>query len=59
VATSLGAKKNTLIAGVSYWFKTTGPAQAAVFADYEQVKFDSALNTPNQKRYALHTLFAF
>ncbi len=50
-------KTRTLI-GVAYWFKTqkAGPA-TALMADYEQVKYDSALGKPNEKRYELKALF--
>jgi hypothetical protein len=58
--TSVDARKNRTILGVAYWFKTiAASAQAALLADYEQVKYDEVLAKPNEKRYALHCLFNF
>jgi hypothetical protein len=57
---SLDAKKTRTIVGVSYWFKTTKAGLAtAIMADYEQVKYDSALGKPTEKRYELKTLFNY
>ncbi len=52
-------KKRTLV-GVAYWFKMfkSGPA-TAVLGDFEQVKYDSALNKATEKRFELKTLFNF
>ena len=58
-------KKKRLIGGVSYWFPVTKAGiAAAVLLDYENVKYDgftpsNANNKPEEKRYALHTLFNF
>ncbi len=52
--------KTRKIAGVAYWFKTQqAPVSAAVLADYEEVKYDVGLGKPDEKRYAIHTLFNF
>jgi hypothetical protein len=56
---SVDARRKRTIAGVSYWFKTTKPATAAVFADLEKVDYDTALAKPNEKRFSLHCLLAF
>jgi hypothetical protein len=53
------AHKKRAIAGVAYWFPTYHGVSAALMADYEQVKYDSALGKPKEQRYALHTLFNF
>jgi hypothetical protein len=54
------AQKHREIAGVSYWFKMPQPStQAALLLDYDHVKYDAALNLPNETRYAFHTLFNF
>ncbi len=60
-----GKKKRTII-GVSYWFPVTKAGiAAAVLLDYENVKYNgfaatnTANNKPEEKRYALHTLFNF
>lgn len=59
ISTSSDAHRKRLIAGVAYWFKTQGSAQASVFANFEKVDFDAALNSPNQKRYLLSCLFQY
>ncbi len=56
---SVDARKNRGVLGVAYWFKTQAPVTAAILADYEQVKYDKALNSPYEQRYALHCLFNF
>jgi hypothetical protein len=59
-----GKRKRT-IAGLAYWFPVTKAGiAAALLADYENVKYDgfavtNANNKPEEKRYALHTLFNF
>lgn len=59
-----GKKKRTIV-GVAYWFPVTkAGVAAAVLADYENVKYDgfaagSSNDRPEEKRYALHTLFSF
>jgi hypothetical protein len=57
---AVDAAKGRTIVGVAYWFKTkAASAQAALLADYEQVRYDAALVKPDEKRYALHCLFNF
>jgi hypothetical protein len=52
-------QKRTLV-GVAYWFKTSKPGlAAAILGDYEEVKYDTALNKPTEKRYELKTLFNY
>ena len=54
------AAKDRKIAGVAYWFHTLqAPATAAILLDYEKVTYDTALAKPDEKRYAVHTLFNF
>jgi hypothetical protein len=54
------AKKTRLILGVAYWFKVQkAPFAAAVLGDFEQVKYDTLLGKPTEKRYELKTLFNF
>ncbi len=53
------ATKQRKIAGVAYWFHTQAPAAAAVLLDYENVTYDASLGKPEEKRYAIHTLFNF
>lgn len=55
----VSARKKRTIAGVGYWFPVLKGVSAALLADYEQVKYDVALNKPNEKRYALHAQFGF
>jgi hypothetical protein len=57
---SVSAKKNRTLVGVSYWFKTmkTG-LTTAILADYEQVKYDTPLNRPTEKRFEIKTLVNF
>lgn len=55
----ISARKKRTIAGVSYWFPLVKGVASAVMADYTEVRFDSALNKPNTRAYALHTLFSF
>jgi hypothetical protein len=58
-------KKKRFIGGVSYWFPVTKAGiAAAVLLDYENVKYDgfaagNVNNKPEEKRYAVHTLFNF
>ncbi len=56
---SVDAHQKRLIAGVSYWFKLQKPGSAAIYANYEKVDYDSALNKPQEKRFAISCLFAF
>jgi hypothetical protein len=61
--TSAEGKKTRLIVGAAYWFKTFKGAQAALLADYENVKYDDNLPTalvkPEERRFSLHTLLSF
>ena len=53
-------RRNRTIVGGAYWFRTqASPAAAALLLDYEQVKNDSALSRPDEKRVSLHCLFNF
>jgi hypothetical protein len=59
-------RKKRFIGGVAYWFPVTKAGiSAALLLDYENVKYenfatsDAANNKPEEKRYALHTLFNF
>ena len=57
---SVDARKTRTLVGIAYWFKFSKPGlSAAVLGDYEQVKYDSALNKPTEKRYELKTLFNY
>jgi hypothetical protein len=52
-------QKRTLV-GVAYWFKLPKPGlAAAILADYEQVKYDTALSRPTERRYEIKTLFNY
>ncbi len=57
--TSVNARKKRAVAGIAYWFPVHRGVAATVMADYTQVKYDAALNKPDEKRYALHTMFSF
>ncbi len=58
--TSVDAKKDRTLVGVSYWFKTTRAGlAAAIMADYEEVKYDKPLNRPTEKRFEIKTLFNY
>jgi hypothetical protein len=57
---SVDAYKNRTIVGVAYWFKLQkAPTAAAILADYEQVKYDTALAKPTEKRFEIKTLFNY
>ena len=57
---SVDAAKDRKIAGVAYWFHSQqAPATAAILLDYENVTYDTLLAKPDEKRYAVHTLFNF
>jgi hypothetical protein len=57
---TVDAVKQRGIAGAAYWFQTQGGSlQAALLLDYERVLYDPVLNSPNETRYAFHTLFNF
>jgi hypothetical protein len=52
-------KKRTLL-GAAYWFKMPKPGlSTAILGDFEQVKYDSALNKADEKRFELKTLVNF
>jgi hypothetical protein len=54
------ARQKRTLAGVSYWFKLPRPGlAAAILADYEEVKYDSLLNRPTEKRFEIKTLFNY
>jgi hypothetical protein len=58
--TAVDARRNRTIVGAAYWFHTeASPAAGALLLDYEQVKNDSALSRPDEKRVSLHCLFNF
>jgi len=57
---TVDAVKDRKIAGVAYWFHSQqAPATAAILLDYENVTYDTLLAKPDEKRYAVHTLFNF
>jgi len=52
--------QDTAIAGVAYWFPTSGGPSAAVMFDYEQTSFDGfAPSRPTVKKFYVHTLINF
>jgi Phosphate-selective porin O and P len=55
---SVDATKKLTLFGVAYWFKTQHP-QIAVMADYENVKYSTALSKPEEKRFEVKTLVDF
>jgi len=61
----LVGKKKRFIGGLAYWFPVTKAGiAAALLADYENVKYEdfpvgNSNAKPQEKRYALHTLFNF
>jgi hypothetical protein len=58
--TSANARKKRTLAGVTYWFKLPKPGlAAAILADYEEVKYDTALAKPTEKRFEVKTLFNY
>lgn len=57
---SIGGSQGTAIAGVAYWFRTTGGPSAAVMVDYEQTSYDGFPTTqPTVKKLYVHTLINF
>jgi hypothetical protein len=57
---SIDARKKRTLVGITYWFKFSKPGlSAAVLADYEEVKYDSPLNKPTEKRFEIKTLFNY
>ncbi len=59
VAKSLDAKKKRTLFGLSYWFKLKAPLAVSILGDYEEVKYDTPLDKPTEKRFELKTLFNF
>jgi hypothetical protein len=53
---SVDARQKRLIGGIAYWFHLQ-KGHAALFANYEKVDYDSLLNKPTEKRFALSCLF--
>jgi hypothetical protein len=53
------ATKERKVAGVAYWFPIQKPVAASLLLDYERVTYEDPLPSPDEKRYALHTLFNF
>jgi len=52
-------KKRTLV-GAAYWFKMPKPGlSTAILGDFEQVKYDTALNKADEKRFELKALVNF
>jgi hypothetical protein len=58
-AESVNANKKRTLFGLSYWFKLKAPLAASILADYEEVKYDTLLNKPTEKRFEIKTLFNF
>ena len=57
--TDVDARKQRKVAGIAYWFPVQKPAAVSLMLDYEAVTYDEALAKPDEKRYALHSLFNF
>jgi hypothetical protein len=57
--TDVEAHKKRKVAGVGYWFPLQKPAAVSLLLDYEAVSYDELLGKPDEKRYALHSLFNF
>jgi hypothetical protein len=56
----VGARQKRTLVGVAYWFKLPKPGlAAAILADYEQVKYDTALSRPTERRYEVKSLFNY
>jgi hypothetical protein len=53
------AWRHRLIVGIAYWFPMLRGPSACVLLDMDRATFDTALNRPTDRRYSLHTLFAF
>ena len=57
---AVDARKKRTLVGVAYWFKLPKPGlSAAILGDYEEVKYDTALAKPTERRYELKTLFNY
>ena len=57
--TSVNARRKRFIVGLAYWFPLLKGPSAALLVDMDRATFDTALNRPNERRYALHALFNF
>ncbi|MBK5257663.1 MAG: hypothetical protein JJE39_16690, partial [Vicinamibacteria bacterium] len=53
------ARKKRSLMGVSYWLKTQGSAQVALFASIEKVNYDALLARANERRLAMSFLFTY
>jgi len=53
------ARKKRFIGGIAYWFNPAKGLSTALLADYEKVDYDTKLNKPDERRYALHLLVNF
>jgi hypothetical protein len=56
---SVDAWRHRLIVGVAYWFAFLRGPSAALLLDMDRATFDTVLNRPTDRRYALHALFSF
>jgi len=56
---NVDAWRHRLIVGLAYWFPMLRGPSACVLLDMDRQTFDTALNRPTDRRYSLHTLFAF
>jgi len=57
---NVSAEKKRTIVGLAYWFTTPRAGlSAAILGDYEQVKYDTLLAKPTEKRFELKTLFNY
>jgi hypothetical protein len=53
------ARKKRFIGGIAYWFSPAKGLATALLADYEKVDYDTKLNKPDERRWALHMLVNF
>jgi hypothetical protein len=53
------AVKTRYLGGLSYWLKVKAPLTTAVLVDYEEVKYDTPLAKPTEKRFEIKTQFIF
>jgi hypothetical protein len=51
--------KSRFLGGLSYWLKVKAPLAMSVLVDYEEVKYDTLLAKPTEKRFEIKTLFNF
>jgi hypothetical protein len=56
---NVDAWRHRLIVGLSYWFAFLRGPSAALMVDMDRATFDTKLNRPTDRRYALHALFNF